>query len=364
MLLLLSCAACSETVSAPVGRRVAAGVLHLFPRPGLRRPDRRRRRGGGADVRTGGVADLYLSGKQQAFAFRGQYSYDGQRMKLRFQGGQILADADFAIDPADDNPSLPFRIFSTDAGSSTWRRAVLPLENNAFIAYNTALFADGADVAGAITSAYQYLTQVVRFTSVDEIDIGTASTKPPPTPCDKQDRCYASVEQTPTGLIIHYQATDPFPAYDVRVAFYDWIAPGEPAPLTTGPLVGDLHIDLPTNSPVAADADPADKRALFIMPFRHKLTTSYVRWDLTQQEVRRRPGDAHQQPRSVGGRRRHAEAPRGARLPGAAALRWPGHHRGADRGALPDRRSGDAEQQPRHARVDLGRTPTASRPAP
>lgn len=225
--------------------------------------------GSGVDVallfERGGGALLYVAGESDGLGHQGTWSYDDGRLTLRFTADDFHPDATFPLDLAAEDVTMPFRVFSPDAGSSQWARRTLdPLLGAKLVFQGLGLDPDRPPtldeaLARAAAQANALLAGERGNRPTPPVAAKQAADGPPP---------IWAVEPAPGGLRVFYEN-----GLVVPVILFPWPIWGVPvAPLQPGMLAADPRVRLDPESPHDGTCDPPNKRALFIAPFRSQRT--------------------------------------------------------------------------------------------
>ncbi len=224
-----------------------------------------------------GRATLYLASSTEELAYHGAWNYEDGQLSLKFTADDFKPDATFELNLADSTVTMPFLVFGTGTGTSTWKRGSLSV-----VPKTMAVFAaDAADpdagatpdqaldeavgVAQAMIDSGDPNVDVVpvassgamRLTSAGRTAADAGLTVGSPSP--KID----SVTKLEDGLRIEYEDG---PSIDVALA--GWTAePTDATALTVGPIASDPRVRLDPARPGDGTDDPANKNAVFIVPF-------------------------------------------------------------------------------------------------
>jgi hypothetical protein len=211
----------------------------------------------------------------------GTYTRQGGTLTLEFEAEDFAVDATFDLDPGASTVTMPFQVFSDEAGSSTWTRGQMSLISEVLAVAGAA----ASDPSGGPRPAAEVVDQVYRLAldrvaaggdlETDRVAFGRfdlltarfalppAVDAPRPPQADSDAPPISRVEKTANGIRIYY--TDG-PTIDVPL--FNWAAdPLDPTPLTPAPLMGDPRVQINVESAVSGKDDPAGKTALFISPF-------------------------------------------------------------------------------------------------
>jgi hypothetical protein len=214
-------------------------------------------------------------------AHHGTYTRQGGTVTLEFEAEDFAVDATFDLDPGAATVSMPFQVFSDEAGSSTWTRGQMSLVSELLTFAGAALSDpanEGMAAAELVDQVYQLALDRVAAggdletdrAAVSPLDILAARFAPGPglsdvlpPQADSDVPRIKNVEKTANGVRIYY---DDGPTIDVPL--FNWAAdPLDPTPITPGPLMYDPRVHINVESAVSGKDDPANKTALFISPF-------------------------------------------------------------------------------------------------
>ncbi len=202
-----------------------------------------------------GVADFYLAYSEDALAYTGAYTFTGQQLSLQFTGEDFHPDATFDLHLSARTVVMPFKVFDTAPGSSTWKRMQPPLEENLDVVFRCASLADEDDSETAMERATAYAEAYSASLPAEKMEKDD-----PPT-----------ILPLLNGVRLQYDDEPP-----VDVMLYGW-SNSAGTPLQPGYLASDPRIHLECESPNRPADDPREKTALFIAPF--KTRKSFVWYD-------------------------------------------------------------------------------------
>jgi hypothetical protein len=231
----------------------------------------------------GGRAILYATSPADALSHHGTWTYNSGSLALTFTAVDFAPEATFALGLTDDTVSMPFQVFSMDAGTSTWRRGALSIVSMAQAIFGAAV-AD-PDIVNpradeAVDEAYRAVKALADSGYALRDDIATdgiATSGGPgvtlaawhlPGPTPRAENApgpkIKSVTRVANGVSIEFEG-----APTVSVPLYNWAAdPASPAPLVTGPIAADPRVRLDSGSPHNGASDPREKTAVLISPFQ------------------------------------------------------------------------------------------------
>ena len=224
-----------------------------------------------------GRAALYLASSTEELAYHGTWNYEEGHLSLKFTAEDFRPDATFELNLADNTVAMPFLVFGTGTGTSTWKRGSLSV-----VPKTMAVFAADAADPDAGATPDQALDEAVGVAQAmidsgdPNVDVGPVAargairrTSAGRTAADAGLAVGApspridSVTKLQDGLHIEYEDG---PAIDV--ALTGWTAePSDATALTVGPIASDPRVRLDPARPGQGTDDPANKRAVFIVPF-------------------------------------------------------------------------------------------------
>ncbi len=205
----------------------------------------------------------------QALAYNGKYSFSGANLTLSFGESGFSRSGMAAFDPTQPTITLPFQVFSTKAGTSTWSRRVV------YVAQNTedlfeALTTESSMMTLEDRSA-RILAYAKQYATVHADVAGQALRQGMLAPAKKADLLWF-LEPYVTSTYLSSDGTELVLVYSdgtkVSTILYDR-APQSTAVLTMSPLASDPRIDLAItpDKMTAPQSDPPNKTALLIAPF-------------------------------------------------------------------------------------------------
>lgn len=211
--------------------------------------------GAGVDVififEPNGIADIYVARDKEAIAYKGAYSVKDGKIALKFDDADMKFDVSFAIDTSQVTVTMPFKAFSTTAGSSTWRRERKPVEHNLQVIFAAATMAENLPTSQAINRVTAYANAIIGINRLQKRTFAKISADPE----------LNEVKPLANGVQLQYDK-GPF----VNVQLYSWSV-GTGKPLTMSPLAGDPRVHLDPRPPHNGISDPIEKTALLYAPF-------------------------------------------------------------------------------------------------
>jgi hypothetical protein len=231
----------------------------------------------------GGRAVLYATSESEKLGHHGTWRYDGGQLSLKFTAEDFKPDATFGLNLADTTVTMPFLVFDTGQGTSTWKRGSLSLVTKTNIVFHAdAMDPDSTLSPDEAIDEAVTVAQGMAESSDPNVDVLPLATRDQPAiPLARMDRGVpdAGVEFAPrafdskppqiknvtrldNGLHVEYENA---PAVDV--ALFDMSAePTTYINLVPGPIASDPRVRLDPE-PSGHSDDPANKKAVLIAPF-------------------------------------------------------------------------------------------------
>jgi hypothetical protein len=215
----------------------------------------------------GGRAALLAATDTDALSHHGTWTFAGGTATLDFAAIDFPVHARFDLDLTAATVTMPFQVFDTATGSSTWRQDPLGVIDLA----QAVLTAAAADPDIPEPAAHAVVDEVYATVMASVTRWGTAQSPGPAgdialaasTPAPAPPKI-TGVTKLGNGLRVEFEGA---PAVDVPL--YNWAAdPASTAPLVRGPIASDPRVRLDPANPGDASADPASRRAVLIAPFR------------------------------------------------------------------------------------------------
>ena len=200
---------------------------------------------------SGGICYLYMASDTDAASYRGSYEFDNGKLRMIFNYTDFNVDETFPLDTANDLLSLPFNIFSSKQGSSTWLKKRLPVETMLPALFNAIALGDD-------TPTVDDATQRCRQQAEDVSNV------------DPNNSNIQSVIQDGEDIQINYKK-----GVSVWVILYMFRQVAEPRTLNANSFANDPRTHLNVISPNIPDFDPPEKTALFIAPWDK---TAFPNW--------------------------------------------------------------------------------------
>jgi len=208
-----------------------------------------------------GVADLYIGSQTEMLMYTGTYSYQNGPMSLTFTGEDFHPDVTFALDTNSAQVTMPFKVFSTDSGTSLWERDELDLAQSINLVFRCAVLAGKQPVDDAINRAVGYGNAVIAYSESLPKALQKSGEDDPLPP--------KTVGAMHNGVIIQYEGSPPL---EVPLAGYTFSGGRD---LETSALAADPRLNIEMASPHNGAMDPSTKEALFIAPF-HSTKAMYA----------------------------------------------------------------------------------------
>ncbi|HVZ39247.1 MAG TPA: hypothetical protein VHI13_08230 [Candidatus Kapabacteria bacterium] len=217
--------------------------------------------GDGVDVvmlfEPNGIADLYLARATEAIAYKGSYSVSGGKVSLKFTDADFKPDVSFTIDTSQATVTMPFKVFKTDAGTSQWQRARVPVEQNLSVIFNCATLAENLPTDQALDRVTAYTNAMIQIGA----RAGQAGSGGFARGSLFGDPKLTGVQKMANGVQLQFD-NGPY----LNLQLFGWVR-GDGVPLTLSTLAGDPRVHLDPASPHDGTNDPEEKTALFIAPF-------------------------------------------------------------------------------------------------
>jgi hypothetical protein len=230
----------------------------------------------------GGRAVLYITDNTDRLGHHGTWRYEGGRLSLKFTAEDFKPDETFDLKLDDATVQMPFAVFDTVPGMSTWKRGSLSL----FTKTNIVFHADAADADStlspdeAIDEAVAVAQGMIGSSDPDDVlplaaraqpaialaamrreasDVGLAEAR---REFDPKPPTIKDVTRLNDGLHVEYEN-----APGVDVALFDMSAePTTYISLVPGPIASDPRVRLDPE-PSGHSDDPVSKTAVLISPF-------------------------------------------------------------------------------------------------
>ncbi|MBS1913078.1 MAG: hypothetical protein JST22_13910 [Bacteroidetes bacterium] len=216
--------------------------------------------GDGVDVvmqfEPNGIADLYLARATDALAYRGTYSFSGGKISLKFTADDFKPDVSFTIDTSKATITMPFKVFSTGNGTSTWQLARVPVEQNLSVIFNSSTYAENLSTDQALDRAVAYANAMIAIGGRTQ-QAGGGFNKGGLF----GDPKLTGVQKLANGVQLQFD-NGPY----VNLQLFGWVR-GNGVPLSLSTLASDPRVHLDPASPHNGASDPDEKTALFISPY-------------------------------------------------------------------------------------------------
>jgi hypothetical protein len=229
-----------------------------------------------------GRALLYLTNGTDRLAHHGTWRYESGQLSLKFAADDFKPDVTFALNLDETTVTMPFAVFDTVPGTSTWERGALSLVTKTNIVFR----ADATDPDSTL-SPDEAIAETLAVAQAmvgrdDPIDVLplAASDGPALAMAPRRDRILdaggahaatlpriKSVTELSSGLHVEYDNES-----SANVALYGWsISLDTPDKLVPGPIASDPRVRL-NPKPSSSDDDLVNKTAVLIAPFASRRT--------------------------------------------------------------------------------------------
>jgi hypothetical protein len=224
----------------------------------------------------GGRAVLYATSESDRLGHHGTWRYEGGQLSLKFTAEDFKPDATFGLKLDDTTVQMPFAVFDTIPGTSTWKRGSLSLVTKTNIVFR----ADATDPDSTLSpdeAVAETLAVAQAMVGLDDRndDLPLAASDGPALALaqrggrmpdagiyDATPPKIKSVTELDNGLHVEYEN-----APSVDVALYGWSTLLDtPTKLVPGPIASDPRVRLDPK-PANGDDDLINKRAVLIDPF-------------------------------------------------------------------------------------------------
>lgn len=248
----------------------------------------------------GGEVSIYVADDESGLGRHGTYAYDDGKLTLHLAADEVTVDSTFELDLNADQPTFPFQAFSTEEGTSTWKRQVLGVMDGTDSVFQAARYDDAVPVPReeAVARAQAYAAARV---ALDGGVLGEQSLGREPGTGDSS----GTDQVGPIRLVSARQQSTEAPkivstekfangvtlVYDdgsrADVVLFSWksdaAAANDTLALRPSPIAGDPRVEVPTTtSPGDASADPTNKTALLANPFATEFGESQIVADATK----------------------------------------------------------------------------------
>jgi hypothetical protein len=227
----------------------------------------------GANITLGfepaGVAYLYAfevtSSGISTLSYHGSWSYRVAQLSLHFSAADFNFTKTFALSLPSPTVTMPFQVLTSQAGTSTWQREDLPIDEAVSYVFDSSL-ADSslglsADAAVRVAGAY-----ATSWTGHPSNMAGSSSTRLQPGLSGADTSCLANLV---TSVYVGLDSITINPSCSAPLEMIlqpDPFAAKGP-PLETGQLASDPRVYLNPLSSDGGASDPPNKYAVIIAPF-------------------------------------------------------------------------------------------------
>lgn len=244
---------------------------------------------------------FFVADGENGLGRHGTYEYAGGSLALSLESDEVSIDAELDLDVGAVTVEMPFQAFSSEPGTSTWRREVVGPMGGTDYVFQAIRYDDAAGIPreDAVVRAHEYAAARVETDAAGfgDVDLGAlgAETEAEDTGGDEEQgmgprrrgmtaepaggtRVRLTSTRPDTGVPPGLADTEPFDSgvtlvfedgSRATVLLYSW-APDtarDTIHLSSAPFAGDPRVELPTETPGVADADPASKVAVLASPF-------------------------------------------------------------------------------------------------
>jgi hypothetical protein len=207
---------------------------------------------------------LYLASEGMALGYKGTYTISNSKVNIKFDYDDFKVDNSVTIDTANSEFTMPFMVFSTDAGTSKWEKRYLPFEAKVLNMFNAIASSEELTLQDAVDRVYNYaekyetLYNMVEKKKVDENQ------------SDEADLITIKATYS-NGLMLSYSGGP-----DIIISFLNWINQGDRRPVIAGTLASDPRVHLNCKHPGNGISDPLHKSALFFAPYDAKVLSYWA----------------------------------------------------------------------------------------
>ncbi len=242
-----------------------------------------------------GHAIIYVEGKSDHMAMKGIWSYRSRQLSLQFQTEEFRVNTTFPIDLQKDEVSMPFRLFSSDRGTSRWKRQPVIVERAVTFVFRGEVLSEAPkiDVDKAITRAVDFANAVIQFGKRQAksffMSLANAS--------NSQNKRPKEVRPLKNGIEVEYED-----GTKSEILLFSW-SPPPPGTLELKPskLFTDPRVHLNAKPSGNTKFDPDNKTALFVSPlhtgriisFLHGVSVPYLftegfPWDEIKERLKKK----------------------------------------------------------------------------
>jgi len=229
-----------------------------------------------------GQALVYVQSIEDQIANKGTWSYQDQKLNLRFDAEAFHVNSSFSIDLQQDEVEMPFRLFSSGKGSSHWKRQSVILEQAMRIVFRGEVLSSTEiiDANTAIDRTVDYGNAVIQMWQENlQEQTGPVFSEQEHGPSSASSRQQAydwpnlpkQVRKLKNGVEVEYRD-----GRKLVLLLFSW-APPPPGALALTPkrLVNDPRVHLNAEPSNDTTNDPDNKTVLFISPFN---STRIISW--------------------------------------------------------------------------------------
>lgn len=229
-----------------------------------------------------GSALVYVQSTEDQIANKGTWSYQNGQISLQFKAEALYIDSSFPIDLQQDVIEMPFRLFSSEKGSSQWKRFPVILEQAMRIVFRGEVLnsAEKIDADSAIKRTVDYGNAVIQTwqeSLQEQIRPVFSEQVHGPSSALSGQQAYdwpnlpKQVRKLKNGIEVEYRD-----GRKLELLLFSW-APPPPGALALTPkrLVNDPRVHLNAEPSKNTTSDPDNKTVLFISPFNSNRIISW-----------------------------------------------------------------------------------------
>ncbi|NNN22027.1 MAG: hypothetical protein HKL80_08525, partial [Acidimicrobiales bacterium] len=240
-----------------------------------------------------GKAWLLATSSTGDLSYGGSWSVNGSNMSLSFSASEFNHKVTFAFQPGQSTVKMPFQVFSTSQGSSTWSlNNIDPVQGAfAFAESYAAQSTNGASMSSIDDATAQYLAALtgasvkvspsLSIVSQDKMAPGFSTASdvrvfeaPTFHPVSSNPDLITAIEEVAGGLILQLEGGD---TVDVEL-FGSTMSGSAPRQIKLGPFISDPRTAIPPNRPGNGIDDPPNKTAVLFEPFENE---QFMSWSAT-----------------------------------------------------------------------------------
>jgi hypothetical protein len=211
---------------------------------------------------------LYLADATEALAEDGTYSYTGGQLSVHISTPDLTAIATFPLNLSASQVTMPFKVFSSGAGTSLWDRESMDLAPGIQAVYNAATNASTLNLTPdeaadrSLAYAQAWLSAPAETFGARQAGRLLPALPEPRGQCTEDgDNCITKVRRAGDDIIIRY--SDAPPSF---VSLYSYGPPTGGSKLATSELAGDPRLYLDPEVHPDSRFDPIHTTAVIIVP--------------------------------------------------------------------------------------------------